>query len=109
MKKKEKKNWYLHCKLGTATVIMSEETLKDFLQHEIQARSPDKGLLLGWSKGLPPGVGNGNPLQYSCLENPMDRGGWQATVHDVTKSRTGLSDWTSTCKGLPTWEVLDVN
>ena len=32
--------------------------------------------------------GNGSPLQYSCLENPMDRGAWQATVHVVTKSRT---------------------
>ena len=38
------------------------------------------------------GEGNGNPLQYSCLENPMDRGGWQAIVHGVTKSQTGLSD-----------------
>ena len=35
-----------------------------------------------------PGVGNGNPLQYSCLGNSMDRGAWQATVHGVTKSRT---------------------
>ena len=35
--------------------------------------------------GRPPGVGNGNPLQYSCLENPMDRGAWRATVHEVTK------------------------
>ena len=35
-----------------------------------------------------PGEGNGNPLQYTCLENPMDRGTWQATVHRVTKSRT---------------------
>ena len=34
------------------------------------------------------GEGNGNPLQYSCLENPMDRGVWQATVHVVRKSRT---------------------
>ena len=34
------------------------------------------------------GEGNGNPLQYSCLENPMDGGAWQATVHGVTKSRT---------------------
>ena len=33
-----------------------------------------------------PGEGNGNPLQYSCLKNPMDRGAWQATVHGVTKS-----------------------
>ena len=35
-----------------------------------------------------PGGGNGNPLQYFCLENPMDRGDWQATVHNVTKSQT---------------------
>ena len=36
----------------------------------------------------PPGEGNGNPLQYSCLENPMDGGAWWATVHGVAKSRT---------------------
>ena len=35
--------------------------------------------------GRSPGAGNGNPLQYSCLENPVDRGGWQATVHGVAK------------------------
>ena len=35
--------------------------------------------------GRPPGVGNSNPLQYSCLENSMDRGVWWATVHEVTK------------------------
>ena len=38
--------------------------------------------------GRSPGVGNGNPLQYSCLENPMDRGARQATVHGITKSWT---------------------
>ena len=42
--------------------------------------------------GRSPGEGNGNPLQYSCLENPMDRGAWRATVHGVTKSQTRLSD-----------------
>ena len=40
--------------------------------------------------GRSPGGGHGNPLQYSCLENPMDRGAWPATVHRVTKSRTPL-------------------
>ena len=40
--------------------------------------------------------GNGNPLQYSCLENPMDRGAWQATVHGVAKSQTRLSDFAFT-------------
>ena len=43
-----------------------------------------------------PGEGNGNPLQYFCLENPMAGGGWWATVHGVTKSWTQLSDFTFT-------------
>ena len=42
------------------------------------------------------GEGNGTPLQYSCLENPMDGGAWWATVHGVAKSRTRLSDFTFT-------------
>ena len=46
----------------------------------------DPGLIPGL--GRSPGGGNGNPLQYSCLENPMDRGAWQATIHRVTQSRT---------------------
>ena len=70
------------------------ETVADFIlgdskitadgdcSHEIKRR-----LLLG--------EGNGNPLQYSCLENPMDGGDWWATVHGVTKSRKRLSDLTN--------------
>ena len=46
----------------------------------------DMGLIPG--SGRSPGEGNGNPLQYSCLENPMDRGAWQAIVLRVTRSRT---------------------
>ena len=42
--------------------------------------------------GVSPGVGNGNPLQCSCLENSMDRGTWWAAVHGVTKNWTRLSD-----------------
>ena len=42
--------------------------------------------------GRSPGRGNGNPLEDSCLENPMDRGAWWATVHGVTKSQTQLND-----------------
>ena len=42
------------------------------------------------------GEGNGNPLQSSCLENPMDRGAWWAAVHEAAKSRTRLSDFTFT-------------
>ena len=50
----------------------------------------DLGLIPGLGKSL--GEGNGNPLQYSCLENSMNRGGWQDTVHGIAKSQTGLSD-----------------
>ena len=42
------------------------------------------------------GEGNGTPLQYSCLENPMDGGGWKAAVHGVDEGRTRLSDFTFT-------------
>ena len=48
----------------------------------------DAGLIPGL--GRPPGGGHGNALQYSCLENPMDTGAWQATVHGATKSQTRL-------------------
>ena len=41
---------------------------------------------LGWEDT--PGEGNGNPIQYSCLGNPMDRGAWRATIHGVSKSQT---------------------
>ena len=64
----------------------------------------DLGLIPGL--GRSPGEGNGNPLQYSCLENPMDRGAWWATVHGVAKSRTQLSDftsgWAEACRLQPT-------
>ena len=53
----------------------------------------DVGLIPGL--GRSPGEGNGNPLQYSYLENPMDGGAWRATVHEVAKSWTRLSDLTS--------------
>ena len=49
----------------------------------------DTGLTPG--SGRSPGRGNGNPLQYSCLENSMNRGAWWATVHGVTKSQARLS------------------
>ena len=46
------------------------------------------------------GEGNGNPLQYSCLDNPKDGGGWWATVHRITKSQTRLRDFTFTFSSL---------
>ena len=56
----------------------------------------DPGLIPGL--GRPPGGGNGNPLQYSCLESLTDRGAWRATVHGATKSRTRV-EWLS----VPHW------
>ena len=58
--------------------------------------------------GRSPGERNGNPLQYSCLENSMDRRAWWATVHGVTKSQTGLSDFTFTFIHIYTMEYYSV-
>ena len=58
----------------------------------------DVGLIPG--SGRFPGGGHGNPLQYSCLKNSMDRGAWRATVHGVAKSRTWLSDWACTASSI---------
>ena len=76
--------WYLdyHCFPGGSDGRVSADNVGD------------PGLIV--ASGRSPGEGNGNPLQYSCLENPMDRGAWWATVHGVTKSRTRLSDFTFT-------------
>ena len=57
---------------------------------ESTCNAKDLGSIPGLERS--PGEGNGSPLQYSCLENPMDRGAWRATVHRVTKSWIQLSD-----------------
>ena len=61
---------------------------------ESACNAGDTGLSFGSERAF--GEGNGNPLQYSCLENFMDRGARQATVHGVTKSQTRLSNYTHT-------------
>ena len=53
-------------------------------------------VIIGCISTILAGEGNGTPLQYSCLENPMDRGAWRAAVHGVAKSRIRLSDFTFT-------------
>jgi len=53
---------------------------------QCRRHSEDLGVIHGLERA--PGEGNGTPLQYSCLENPMGRGDWRATLHGVTKSRT---------------------
>ena len=64
--------------------LSSKVTADGDCSHEIKMLAP-------WN-----GEGNGIPLQYSCLENPMDRGAWWAAVHGVAKSPAGLSDFTFT-------------
>ena len=71
------------CKSHMETLVA--QTLKN-----LPANAGDPGSIPGL--GRSPGGGHGNPLQYSCLQNPMDRGAWWATVHGVTKSQTRLSD-----------------
>ena len=66
---------------------------------QVTEDSRDVGSVLG--SGRSPGEGNGSPLQYSCLGNPVDRGAWWATVHGVTKSWTRLSQYLSFLSMLP--------
>ena len=58
--------------------------------------------------GRSPGGEHGNPLQYSCLENPMDRGAWRATVHGVTKSRTQLEQLSNHSTSLPKKDLRNI-
>ena len=77
--------------------LNSIPSLMDFLQGSASKESACNAGNLGSipELGKFPGEGNGNPFQYSCLGNPMDRGAWQATVHGVAKSRTRQSNFTS--------------
>ena len=67
----------------------------------------DMGLIPGLERS--PGVGNGNPPQYFCLENPMDRGAWWATVCGVAKSRTRLKQLSMHRKRLPAQILTKLN
>ena len=65
---------------------MMKKKIKKVAQLESACNAGDSGSIPGWGRSL--GEGNGNPLQYSCLENPMVRGAGRATVHKVTKIQT---------------------
>ena len=78
--------WYLWCLKSSQVALVVENPPAN------AGDVRDTGSILG--SGRSPGGGYGNPVQCSCLENPMDRGAWRATVHGVAKSRTQLSDWT---------------
>ena len=71
---------------------------------EFTCNAGDKGLILG--SGRSPGEGNGNPLQYSCLGNPMDSGAWWATVCGVTRVRNYLATKQKWMRSLYNWAVL---
>ena len=71
----------------------------------LPANAGDVGSIPG--SGRSPGEGNGNPLQYSCLENPMDGGAWWAAVHGVAKSQTRLSNFTSLHLGIELGYLFD--
>ena len=73
-----------------APVIVSLDYPCSSVSKESACSAGDLGLIPGLERC--PGEGNGNPLQYSCLENPMDRGAWWATIHGVAKSWAQLSD-----------------
>ena len=75
---------------GSGAKIYHEEELGwGALLKAALANAGDSSSILMW--GISPGGGNGNPFQYSCLGNPMDRGAWRAAVLGVAKNQTGLS------------------
>ena len=81
----------------TRRKILYNEIEKVVSSSEVKASACNAGgQVLIPGSGRSPGEGSGNPLQYSCLENPMDGGAWWATVHGVEKSRTRLSTLTFT-------------
>ena len=81
--------------LGVHTIVAQCETKWED-ENEERRKLLKEFLLMFWDVSELTGEGNGTPLQYSCLENPMDRGAWWAAVHGVAKSWTGLSDFTFT-------------
>ena len=85
--------WHFHSrgirsflKADPKTKISLLEFLSGTVIKNVPANAGDDGLIPGL--GQSPRVGNGNPLQYSCLGNPMDSGTWQGAVHGVAKNRT---------------------
>ena len=86
--KKKKKNVCDSLYCNTCFIVMSFPD--GSVVKNLPASARDVGSTLGL--GRSPGEGNGNPLQYSCLTNPMDRGAWWATVHGVAQSQTQFSD-----------------
>ena len=76
------------CQLLNTTFEASSNGLPGVSAKESACNAGDAGLIPGL--GGSPGRRHGNPLQYSCLEKPMDRGAWWATVHGVTKTQTRL-------------------
>ena len=94
---------YLSCRDSSWT-IESQDTPRSSVSKESACNAGDPGSFP--RSGRSTGERNGNLLQYSCLENPMDRGTWWAIVHGVTKSQTQLSDWTTTNKLLFTYCLI---
>ena len=81
---------YIYTCVATRIQFQNTAFPGDSVVKNLPINAGDLGTIPG--SGRSPGGGHGNPLQYCCLENPMDRGAWCATVHEVTKSQIHLSD-----------------
>ena len=94
--------WWRTGKLGMLQLLGLRRVGHDWVtgrQEEHWLEFPGLYSVGVWSvggSGRSPGEGNGNPLQYSCIRNPMDRGTWRGTVHEAAKNQALLSDWTLT-------------
>ena len=87
--KRNNKN-ILSCQTLSQSIVLKKGFPGGSVINNLPANAGDVGSIP--ESGTFPEEVNGNPLQYSCLENPMDRGAWQATVHGVAKNWTRLSE-----------------
>ena len=85
-------------------ILITWGFLGSSLVKNLPANAGERGLIPGLERCL--GEGNGNPLQYSCLGNPLDRRPWHATVHGVTNSWIQLNNWACTQELIPLFAVM---
>ena len=89
-------DFFFFCKVSIAIQILVNEAIlpsSSLVAQMVKNLLAVRETQVQSESGRSPGEGNGNPLQYSCLENSMTRGAWQATVYGVTKGQTGLSNY----------------
>ena len=91
---------------GLFPFFLHPKNIDNAVLENLPANAGDKGSIPGSRRS--PGRGNGNPLQYSCLENPIGKRAWRALIHGVTKNQTWLTSWACTHTHTDTHTVIEL-